>query len=387
MLLEQLEKLLTSPRTGKLLIELTSKCNLRCTYCAVSQPDYQGVQFPIEHFDALTKLILDRPPELILVNGHGETTIVKDWDRYCRTWLDLGFELEIISNLAKKLSDEEIDTFARFKKINVSIDSADPEVFETLRRGAKFARVKENLERIVAAGQELGTVPQLSFSIVLMDKNARTMPGLIEFGLERGVEFFTFCNLAKYPDLPDAEPVRHVGELPHDERQELLRILDTTLERIRAAGAEYDFPEGIRQALEQPPAQQPEPELTASQESPQSATTEESPSGNGKTRKVYPSRTAVPEGMTRRCLDPWSFAYIQSDTGMRLCCFSNEVVGHLGTGQSLGEILDSELPRDYRRGLLTGDMREACISCWARPWVPVEELQREVQEWTDKPMA
>jgi MoaA/NifB/PqqE/SkfB family radical SAM enzyme len=145
------EALLKTPRTRSLLVEFTTRFNLRCAYCAVSQPSYVGARLPLEHFDALTTLIVERRPEIVMVNGHGETTTVKDWDRYCRRWIDLGLDLKIITNLAKELSHSEVETLARFRKLVFSIDTADPTLFEQLRRGARFEVFSRNVRRIANA--------------------------------------------------------------------------------------------------------------------------------------------------------------------------------------------------------------------------------------------
>ena len=208
------EALLRSPRTSSLLVEFTTRCNLRCTYCAVSQPSYVGARLPLEHFDALTKLIVERRPQIIMVNGHGETTTVQDWDRYCRKWLDLGLDLGIITNLAKELSDREIESLARFRKLVFSIDTADPTLFEQLRRGARFEVFSRNLGRIASAAARQRRPPDLAFSVVVMDVNVRLLPELVDFGLAHGVRSFDLCAFKKYPRVEGTVPARARGRPP-----------------------------------------------------------------------------------------------------------------------------------------------------------------------------
>ena len=57
------------------------------------------------------------------------------------------------------------------------------------------------------------------------------------------------------------------------------------------------------------------------------------------------------------------------------------MVGALGSGDDLNELLDNETTRAYREGLLTGDMRDPCKQCWTRPWVSKDQLRAEVNEW------
>lgn len=408
------DALLRSSRTQRLLIELTSKCNLRCTYCAVAQPDYVGLQFPIEHFEALTQLIVDRAPDTVLINGHGETTIVKDWDVFVRDWLDRGMRLEIITNLSKKLKDAEIETLARLSKITISTDSSTPELFEALRRNAKWDIFDANLTRLMRAIARREVEPELTFSCVVSDVCAPKLGDFADYGLARGVRYFEFCNLAKYPDVEGALPVRHLSELADAERAALAPEVRAMLEKILAHGASFAWPEALAQALgiavpttqevpvtyarrsmrdivaelgceAPPPAATSAPSTAIATERSSPATRPEQDSKLAVTtaaRTVYPSRAVDVDAMTRKCLDPWSFAYLQSDTQVRICCFMSETVGHLGTGESLDSILNSDKVVAIRLGLLSGDPVEACRNCWARPWVKVSELEADVRAWT-----
>ena len=85
--------------------------------------------------------------------------------------------------------------------------------------------------------------------------------------------------------------------------------------------------------------------------------------------------------MTRNCLDPWGFCFIQTDETVRLCCFSQESVGDLMTAVTLDEVLNGRRARAYREGLLNGEMVDACKNCWARSLVPVESFRQSVAAW------
>lgn len=429
-----------------MLIELTTKCNLRCAYCAVAQPDYVGVQFPVEHFDALTNLIVERAPGRLMINGHGETTIVKNWDVGVRHWLERGLSLEIITNLSKKLKDREVETLAQLEAITISTDSANPELFEALRRNAKWETFHGNLQRLVAAMAERDRPPVLSFSVVVSDICAPALGELVDYGLAHGVKHFEFCNLAKYPDVEGAIRIRHVGELPKPEREGLRDGCAKMLRTILEHGASFTWPEGLAQALDvvaptkdevsvgTRPGSAGAANVTSSNVSVEANdSTEAGPSGEadvmdsvdetlatpdttpidganggiattdgyaappaseddldlaveGAVRTVYPSKRSDTDnkGMTRGCLDPWSFAYLQSNTAVRICCFTSDTVGHLGAGESLDTILNSERVLEYRRGLLSGELVEACQNCWARPWVTKEKQLADVRAYTQE---
>jgi len=84
-----------------LLLTATSNCNLRCTYCGVSQPWYVGQDLDISNLDNFIAGISDYKTNLIQVNGHGETTMIEGWGKFCQKLLDKGFPLVITSNFAR----------------------------------------------------------------------------------------------------------------------------------------------------------------------------------------------------------------------------------------------------------------------------------------------
>lgn len=85
------------------------------------------------------------------------------------------------------------------------------------------------------------------------------------------------------------------------------------------------------------------------------------------------------EGQTRHCLDAWVKAYIQVDGGVRLCCYET-LVGTIET-ESLDEVLNNDVAKAYRRGLLTGDLMPMCRICGDKQIVSIEKLKVSVEEW------
>ena len=161
-----LSALLTSTATDVAHIELTSRCNLRCVYCAMSQPGYQGTDLDVSCIDEVLNTLEDRRTGLIYVNGHGESTMIKGWDQVCTRMLDRGMRLSIVSNFARRFNDLEVDTLSRFHQICVSCDTMDAELFAELRPKARLATLLENMARIrERARQERREGPRLSWSI------------------------------------------------------------------------------------------------------------------------------------------------------------------------------------------------------------------------------
>src|SRR5438094_849391 len=139
--------LLVSLPAREVRLSLTTRCNLRCVYCAVSQSTYQGTDMTTDMAHQATAAILsiarDHRLRAVHVNGHGETTFVQGWVDVCRPLLDENLPLMIITNLAKVFSTEELELLGQMDSIAVSVDTADPELLRRLRRKVDLNRIIE----------------------------------------------------------------------------------------------------------------------------------------------------------------------------------------------------------------------------------------------------
>src|SRR5205823_2860277 len=75
--------LLVSLPAREVRLSLTTRCNLRCVYCAVSQSTYQGSDMTADVAHqataAILRIALEHKLRAVHVNGHGETTFVPGW--------------------------------------------------------------------------------------------------------------------------------------------------------------------------------------------------------------------------------------------------------------------------------------------------------------------
>lgn len=239
-----------------LRIDITERCNLRCTYCAVSQPDYRGIhdgsesgvlggrEFPFASLQALIPLLSrskDRI-QLIAMNGHGETTFYPDWELICAQLLDNGHPLTVISNFAKEFSDGEIDVLARFKSITISMDAASNEVLKTVRRKVTLGSIVSNITRIRIRALALGNPPP-EFDILsgIFDKNVDCIEDLARFAVTLQFTGITFWRLLKYPDVGDIGDVKPIDQLPHEAIKYAIAKADSAADILRKHGLRVVF--------------------------------------------------------------------------------------------------------------------------------------------------
>jgi MoaA/NifB/PqqE/SkfB family radical SAM enzyme len=357
--------LLLSHSVPVALLEFTTRCNLRCVYCARSRNGYTGgCDLDPSSIEQITSQLIEQGVKSITVNGHGETTLYRDWHVLCRAMLERSVMLNIITNLSKRFSADEIETLAQFNTIEVSIDTVDAGLFSRLRRGAEMKTLFRNMADILKAAVAAGRIPpRFCWSCVVCDANVLQLRRYVETALEFGVRNFNFCNLVKYPDVEGALAVRHVSEREPAFMAQALREMMWTFMTIKKVGASYFCSDGLIDSIKQRLFSKAGDEAAAPQ----------APAG----RKTY--STGQPEGMTRNCTDPWKQLFIHANRDVSPCCVIG-AVGTLGPDAGLGPIVNGEAMMKLRHDLLTGTLDKNCATCPTRGWVRREEFHRNMEQ-------
>jgi hypothetical protein len=347
--------LLTTDYLDHASIEFTTGCNIHCIYCQSNGQGYVRQDLDLSNFEAVADFFLSMGVPRLSVFGHGETTSFKGWERCCDALLDRGLEMTLTTNLAKKFSNTEIETLSRFSKITVSVDTADRELFRTLRRGADLDRILETMDSIRAVAQGRGAAPpEFGFNSVVSNLVAGDLPSLVALGVRQGVASFSFVNMAKY-DIPDMG----VGILPLFwlETPQLLKALKglslaVNLARLHGCGVHI------------------QPRLM------EVAERRAAPSIARPANAEWDLGSKIPgPGMTRFCLDPWASLTIKASGEVWTCCRPHRL-GRLYGGNTLAEIINGEPYRTLRRRWLSGDLSPMCRDCPDKPVGSVGDLRQ-----------
>ncbi|MFA6958658.1 MAG: radical SAM protein [Thermoanaerobaculia bacterium] len=357
------DELLIAPATAMVFLELTSRCNLRCVYCPVSQPGYHGSDMLLEHFDHFIGEMKRRGVQIVVLNGHGESSIVKEWDAIADRLADEGFRLHITTNLAKRLTEPEIAALSRFESILVSIDTVDATLLGELRRGARLETILGNLEAVIAYAAKRRRAPEFAVSCVVSDRSAPGIAALVDTLLGLGVRKFRFGDLVEYPAIDGAAAVRHVTSLSRDALDDARAQFRYAMDEIARHGASANVDPPVLAVLAgdgTAPIEVEERTIDVAM------------------KTVRFDRPAARE--TRDCLDPWRVAFVHASREVRPCCFYEETLGQLD-GESLRAIVNGARFRELRLGLLTGDLPRSCASCNARPLIDIDGLRAKVREY------
>ena len=183
-------------RVEDLRLSVTDRCNFRCTYCMPAE----GLDW-LPRSELLTYEELARIAQIcverwafsgIRITG-GEPTVRAHLPRLFEMLAPLGVDLAMTTN-GVRLPDLAADLAAAgLRRVNVSLDSLKPDVFEQLTRRPDLDNVLAGIDAALAAG--LG--PVKVNCVVMRGVNDDEVVDLAAFGRERGVglRFIEFMPL------------------------------------------------------------------------------------------------------------------------------------------------------------------------------------------------
>jgi radical SAM protein with 4Fe4S-binding SPASM domain len=173
-------------------IEITTHCNLHCATCRGLIDELgPGIQ-QSRHmsFDEFKK-IMARLPYIrwACLNGTGEPLLNPDLLPMIRYLTERGIQVTFFTNamlLKGQLAEDLVES--GLGALKFSIDAADPEVFESIRKGAKMAEVVENIRNFAALAKRSGrAAPALSVVTTVTKTNAGEVPEIVRLVHSLGV--------------------------------------------------------------------------------------------------------------------------------------------------------------------------------------------------------
>ena len=345
--------------TETVVLELTSKCNLRCTYCSVSQADYVGKDMSEVQEELFFQGLLKRPPVLLVLNGHGETTMIPGWEKRVRRYIDLfSFGVQFL-----RVHAERVEALSRFQSLNISLDTHDAKLLATVRRRMKLENVLANLQNIRHTAAEHRRVPpEIHIFCTVYDRNVFHLDAFAEFLLPLKVTGVHWGNLMRHPDIDDGINVNVLTSLPPAEQRRAYQTIARASNILRRAGVhvgywgEHNYFEAMERALDHPnelPVKRMREQIQVNQD--HSVMLWE----NSFVRPCGP-------GETRDCLDPWSYAHLEASGGVLPCCVRGGPVGVVRESVSLGDVINNGEARKLRENLLRGTLDPECATCAVR---------------------
>jgi cyclic pyranopterin phosphate synthase len=180
-----------------LRISVTDRCNFRCTYC-MPFDEYAWIEkqeiLTFEEIARLAKLFVSLGADKIRLTG-GEPLVRRDLDKLIAKLSSLEGLNDLCLTTNGSLLCEQAEALARagLKRINVSIDTLDPEKFRRITRRGDLARVLDGL----SAARRAGLSPIKINAVIERGVNDDDIIPLVEFAREHefGVRFIEYMDV------------------------------------------------------------------------------------------------------------------------------------------------------------------------------------------------
>jgi GTP 3',8-cyclase len=227
-----------------LRISVIDRCNFRCTYC-MPLDDYPWVPMAqiltFDEIERLARLFVEAGVEKIRLTGGEPLLRANLEDLVARlAHLDGLRELALTTNGSLLADRVQALKDAGLKRVNVSIDTLDPEKFARIRRRGELDRVLDGL----FAAQKAGLGPIKVNCVVERGVNEDDILPLVQFARENGFE----ARFIEYMDVGNANNWRSEKVVPKREIVERIAERFPLRELGREAGTapavDYEFLDG-----------------------------------------------------------------------------------------------------------------------------------------------
>ena len=164
-----------------LRMSVTDRCDLRCTYCMAENMTFLPKRdlLTLEELDQVAEAFIERGVKKIRITG-GEPLVRKGVDKlFAQLGSRIGNGLDeltlttngtLLADFAERLAD------AGVKRINVSLDTLDPDMFQEITRRGDLNKVLNGLE----VAQKAGLRIKLN-TVALKTQNLDELPAMIEW--------------------------------------------------------------------------------------------------------------------------------------------------------------------------------------------------------------
>ena len=216
------------PDIKKVYIEITTQCNLSCTFCVRNVWKEPLKDMELKTFRKIISSLRELPElEMVSLGGYGEPLYHKNFFEMVKMLKNLGVGVEAITNgvlLDRKKAKELVES--GLDNLTISIDSVRSEKYKGIR-GIDLHFVLDNIKVLNSIRKKReSSTPRLGIEFVAMRSN---LEDLVEFGetiKSLGISTVLISNLLPYNEklkdqilygnLPDSSDIDHIIYfLPH----------------------------------------------------------------------------------------------------------------------------------------------------------------------------
>jgi GTP 3',8-cyclase len=228
-----------------LRISVTDRCNYRCTYCMPLE-EYVWIDrseiLSFEEITRLARLFAGLGVEKIRITG-GEPLVRKDLHRLVGMLSRIEGVLDLCLTTNASLLSQQIEDLAAagLKRINVSIDTLDPEKFKQITKRGDLSNVLEGL----FSAKKLGLHPIKINAVIERGLNETDVIPLVEFAREHGFSM----RFIEYMDVGNANNWISAKIVSKKEILEKINarypLIEVGRDHGTAPSVDYEFIDGI----------------------------------------------------------------------------------------------------------------------------------------------
>lgn len=365
----EVDPALLQSRARGLMVEYTSRCNLRCKYCSKSNPGDDQIpgrdeDMAPQTIEQVLALIAAKPMSELMLAGTGESTFHKDWLTDIPRLIAAGKAanpqcyVHLNSNLALKYGDAEFAVLAQLDGIVVSIDTADRELTRSVRAKSDLGLIVFNMLALkawcAARGQR---APKLMVNATYYQQAARRIVELVQMMAMLPIEHLAISDMVELP----ATQVHGVASMNTDDRAAFIESVQQLQQAMNFAQNKPGF-----KLVVQPHLIERINGMIARLNS-----------GGAAPEAVAADAVAPAAQRTKLCLQPWTRFTVAADGALFPCCVTDmPPVGHIGRD---GEGIDGPAIQAFRRALLVGEVPPVCVGCTNAPHTSTAELEATVR--------
>jgi len=293
----------------RFVFELTNACNLNCIMCGRNAANFKLRRFDVSWLE-IFEPVVNRVEEVTLM-GWGEPTIHPEFIRFLKWAHKNGLRKYFCTNgmrlehLIDVIFETETDIIA------VSLDGANAETNNRIRRGSDFDKVVKIIELITRRREKW---PYMNFVFTAMKSNIKQLPDMVKLASDIGLQEVKVVYLTAFSERMADEILYGHEKLVKDSFQKTKIIADT-----------YDI------ALKLPHLHGQDP---------------------------------AGDAFHKTCYTGWRDFFLGSDGYVRPCMSTSDKLLHIDKYRSFDEMWNSSEYKMHRKRVNSSDMNDACRMCY-----------------------
>ena len=172
-----------------LRVSVTDRCDFRCVYCMSEHMSFlpRAEVLTLEELERLCLVFVDKGVERLRITG-GEPLVRKNvmtlFERLGRRIGDGLKEVTLTTNGSQLARYAQGLADAGVRRVNVSLDTLDPELFRRITRWGELPKVMDGIEAAAKAGLKIKIN-----TVALKGQNEDEIPDLMRWSHARGFDF------------------------------------------------------------------------------------------------------------------------------------------------------------------------------------------------------